>query len=318
MLGWFGLRIAAGVAVLVICATAQDRFVSSCNVRGQVSQPGATVLEGIVVELAGNAPDSLRLQAFPDARGYFGIEGVQAGDYVLSVTNMAGTVLQRKVVTVDSHGTFVAVEIPGRERTISAPGTVSVAALRHKVPAKAAREFHQASELAGRAQFEKAAEHLRKAIAIDGEYANAYADLGACYASLERLPEAREQFERALALDPDLATAKVNFAHVLLNMRRFAEAEQQARGALRLDPGSEEARYFLGAALAALHRGDAEALANLGPSAGRFPLARVYAADILSREGRRREAAVELRKYLASADVKNRQIFETWLKRLEQ
>ncbi len=88
---------------------------------------------------------------------------------------------------------------------------------------------------------------LRKAIALNPNYAPAHHWLAINLVESGRLEEARAESQRAVELDP-YATAVNRWAgEILYYLRRYDEAEELARAARDLDPASSEAHYLLGA-----------------------------------------------------------------------
>jgi len=94
----------------------------------------------------------------------------------------------------------------------------------------------------------------RRAIALDPNYALAYAGLADCSAFRhgyhgggdEALAQADAASRRALELDPDLAEAHASRGLTLSHQRRFDEAEAEFEEAMRLDPTFYEAAYYFG------------------------------------------------------------------------
>jgi TolB-like protein len=98
------------------------------------------------------------------------------------------------------------------------------------------------------ANFERAVDLFRQAIAADPDYAQAWAGLALAIADLvgwyywpgEALGEARAAADRALSLDPNLAQAHFASGELLRMERRFAEGEAAFRRGLTLSPGSAD------------------------------------------------------------------------------
>ena len=110
----------------------------------------------------------------------------------------------------------------------------------------------------------KGIEQFNKAIAIDPNYALAYAGLAdsynliASYSSSppsEAFPKARSAASRALSLDNALAEAHTSLAFVLLGYDwAFAEAEEEFKLALALNPGYATAHLWYSLFLVAMGR----------------------------------------------------------------
>jgi tetratricopeptide (TPR) repeat protein len=105
---------------------------------------------------------------------------------------------------------------------------------------------------------------FRQAIALEPEYALAYAGLADAHASLgtfypdagSDLAEADRASRRALELDPELAEAHSARGTALTLMGQDDEAREEFETALRLDPQLWEAHYFF--ARAHFQRGEFE------------------------------------------------------------
>jgi DNA-binding winged helix-turn-helix (wHTH) protein/tetratricopeptide (TPR) repeat protein len=116
----------------------------------------------------------------------------------------------------------------------------------------------------------KAVESFQQAIALDPNYALAYAGLADCYVILgnfwdperEMFPKAKAAAAKALALDESLAEAHTSLA-VVAHMYDwdFASSEKEFNRALELDPNNALAHHWLGNYLLSMGRID-EALAE--------------------------------------------------------
>lgn len=143
-----------------------------------------------------------------------------------------------------------------------------------KVPTHSVRAYEY--YLRGRQLFHQrrpetldAAEDMyRRAIALDPNYALAYAGLADCSAfraqyhggGEEALAQADAASKRALELDPNSAEAHASRGLTLSYHRLFAEAETEFDAALKLDPTLYEAAYYYGRTLQAegKHAGSVE------------------------------------------------------------
>jgi len=113
---------------------------------------------------------------------------------------------------------------------------------------------------------EKAIEYLKEAVAIDPEYALAYAGLADCYGVLpiyrpvapeEVYPKAKAAAMKALELDDSLAEAHAAQACIMSNYEwDWAGAEREIRQAVELNPGYATAYQWAAEGLIALGRFD--------------------------------------------------------------
>jgi adenylate cyclase len=114
----------------------------------------------------------------------------------------------------------------------------------------------------------------QRAIALDAEYAPAWAGLATLHALLyewwgsreEDLAEADRASRMAMELAPDLADAHLARGYTLSNQRRYKEAEKHFEAAARINPNLFDAYYYYGRA--AFAAGDIEKSIELWRRAG--------------------------------------------------
>lgn len=97
--------------------------------------------------------------------------------------------------------------------------------------------------------------HLRAALAIRPDSAEAHTDLGSAYAALPgRLGDAISEYRAALSIAPDAAIPHNDLGNALAKSGRLQDAVSEYETALRMNPDYVEAHNNLGAALAQLGR----------------------------------------------------------------
>ncbi len=102
--------------------------------------------------------------------------------------------------------------------------------------------------------------HLRKALAIDPNYAEVHNNLGTALARRGSADQAIAEFQCAVAINPGYAAAQLNLANALADRGRLDEAIAHYQTVIALQPNAA-AHNYLGLALAARDRPE-EAVAH--------------------------------------------------------
>jgi serine/threonine protein kinase/Flp pilus assembly protein TadD len=187
-----------------------------------------------------------------------------------------------------------------------------------KVPTQSVRAYEY--YLRGRQLFHQrrpetldAAEDMyRRAIALDPDYATAYAGLADCSAfrffehagGEEALAQAESASKRALKLDPELAEAHASRGLTLTYQRRFKEAGEEFERAMELDPTLYEGPWYYARALQAA--GNLEGAVQLYERAAQLRVddyqALAFGAVAYRGLGRQEEALDASRRAIAAAE----------------
>jgi len=182
------------------------------------------------------------------------------------------------------------------------PAASFVSAADLGMPSKAAREFEKAERLIAKQELEKAAERLRKGLAIYPRYAAAYNNLGALYSQLGYNAEAREALQKALALDDRLAPAYVNLGRLSFIEDDFPNAESLLTRAISLAPAQNAEELFLlaYAQLADHHLDEAIQTSRMGHAEklNHHVSLHLLAADAYEQQNRITDCISELQLYL--------------------
>jgi tetratricopeptide (TPR) repeat protein len=182
----------------------------------------------------------------------------------------------------------------------SMPGgepTVSVYRLRHNAPRKAWAAFDRSAKLAKAGNWQQAARELEKSVAIDPDFSQGHANLGASYLELNRPEQAAAEMRRAVQLDPATGTYHSNLALTLLILGRAQEAEPEARTAVSLDPANPRCQFIFGYALALRPETRSRALAHLIYAAREFSVAHRVLAQVYQLSGDENQADAEWKLY---------------------
>jgi TolB-like protein/Tfp pilus assembly protein PilF/predicted Ser/Thr protein kinase len=135
--------------------------------------------------------------------------------------------------------------------------------------------------------FQKAIESFEHAIAIDPDYASAYAGLAESYSEMsffassrEWMPKAKEAARKAIKLDDMLGNAHNSLAVTMMYYDRdFAGAENEFKRAITLDPGSAHIQMWYGWYLGLTRRFD-ESLEQMKRARGLDPLSHLIGFGI--------------------------------------
>jgi tetratricopeptide (TPR) repeat protein len=103
-------------------------------------------------------------------------------------------------------------------------------------------------------QLDDAVNHLRRAIALAGDFTNARVALGVALQRQGKIGEAIAVLNEAVNRDPENSWAERNLGACLLKAGRAQEAEAHLRRATLLDPKDQQAMFGLAEALTALGR----------------------------------------------------------------
>jgi tetratricopeptide (TPR) repeat protein len=201
-----------------------------------------------------------------------------------------------------SQSVFVRVRPVAENRDQAGGATVSVGDLR--VPKDASQEFDKATELIAKQQWQKAIDHLTKALSLYPGYVQAYTNLGVIYARLGQPDKEREALEKAIGLSDHFAPALINLAKLEMRLQNFVAAEADLKKAVAGSTIDGSSMVLLAQAqLLNLHYEDAIASArnvhDMFP--GPHALVHYIAARACERLKRFPEAIRELKLYLSEA-----------------
>jgi tetratricopeptide (TPR) repeat protein len=130
-----------------------------------------------------------------------------------------------------------------------------------KTMMRAVTENNLATALQAEGRIDEAADHYRRAIALEPEYAPAYNNLGTALRAAGRYDDAIAAYEEALRRRADYPEAQYNLANALTAAGRPGDAAEHFRVALHAIPGAADVHNNLGIALMAQGKPD-EAIAE--------------------------------------------------------
>lgn len=169
------------------------------------------------------------------------------------------------------------------------------------IPSKALREYQQAERDLRRKDSASAESHLKNAVGIAPQFANAWNLLGTMAYKSQRYEGAEDCFRRALAAEPGAYEPLVNLGGVLLNLGKVQEAWDHNVHAVLARPNDALANSQLGMTYFAMGKADL-ALKYLNEARrldpGHFSNPQLLAAEIYLRRRQWSEAAETLEEFL--------------------
>jgi len=203
---------------------------------------------------------------------------IKHGCVIAAMVCLSGCGATQELVTTPQDANWAKVNADARARAQPAPEPT----LLPMTHFSAGRLFERRGEL------QQAAEQYRKAVALNGEFLQAYNRLGAVLARMGHWEQADQVYVSAIQRAPDAAYLRNNLAFSYMAQGRWQDAEVELRNALQLKPSFMRAQVNLAVALA--KQGDADnAFAQFAQA---MPLAEAYFnMGVLHRDDRRAEQA---------------------------
>jgi hypothetical protein len=298
--------LALVVLLLAPCALAQLGN-GTGNIRVRiVFENGRRCTTQVHIVLMASASTSPVGETYTNDECMAGFDDLAVGTYHMVITGEGIQDTDSGLFQVDSRKTsqfiYVTVKPVGQSgEGAKGSGTPTVAAVDLNIPKKARKEFDKASDSIAKQDWNKAQEHLRKALAIYPQYANAYNNLGVVYARTGDRSQEREALQTAIRLNDHFAPAFVNLGKMAIVDHNFPDAETFFTKAAAIEPNNPQTLVLLAnVELMNQHFDDAIANCHKVHSMQHGPQSLVHyiAARALERENRLREAVDELRIFL--------------------
>jgi TolB-like protein/DNA-binding winged helix-turn-helix (wHTH) protein/Flp pilus assembly protein TadD len=269
-------RLSKIVALKVISGTSTQKFKSNPNNVGEIARElgVANILQGSVQKSAETVRVTVQLiHAQTDTH-------LWAETYDRKLTDM----FQVETEVAQRITTALAAKLTGlEERALKAKPTANFEA--HQAYLKG-RYFWSKRTIDGH---KRAVEYLKRAIAIDPTYAQAYAGLADAYlfladegvpAQKETLNSARAALKKALELDDTLADAHASLGLLAMNDDwDWSEAEREFKRAIELNPNYATAHQWTGEFFAYMGRFD-EGITEIKRAYELDPLSLIISTDV--------------------------------------
>lgn len=249
-------------------------------------------------------------EVWTDDQGNYEFRGIIAGRYRVTATNPDVPEQFSEPAESDSTRSYanrlqinVYMRLPVRHPVENVPpGVVSVAEAAQNIPGDARKAFEQGLKLEKDNQHDKALAQFDQAILLYPGYFQALTERGNLHMMQNRLTEASADFVRALEANLKYAPALRGLGYCQIQQKRYEMAVANLERAFALEPSSPMTLLLLGYGNLSLNRTEPakqcflEALRMDESVAAR---AHVHLGEIYAREGKFREAADELKRYLS-------------------
>lgn len=259
-------------------------------------------------------------EVWTDDQGNYEFRGIIAGRYRMTATNPDAPEQYSEPAESDSTRSYanrlqinVYLRLPIKHPVDNVPpGVISVAEAAQKIPNESRKAFEQGLKFQKENQAEKALERLDEAIRLYPGYFQALTERGNLRMMRNQISEASDDFVKAIELNPKHAPALRGLGYCQIQQKRFEMAVANLERAFALEPDASLTLLLLGYGNLMLNRTEParqcfqEALRLDESAAAR---AHVHLGEIYAGEGKFREAADEIKRYLslkpAGADIEN-------------
>lgn len=196
----------------------------------------------VLVQLMLSAGSTNVAESYTNDEGLTSFDDVAIGSYHVVVSGDGIQTTDSGMIQVDNrHGTqFETVTVRRSDEEKSAAGGPMVSVTDMKIPRAARKQFNKASDMIAREQWVKAANQLKRALALYPDYVQAYNNLGVVYARTNDRDKESVALEKAIKIDGHFAPAWVNLARLAIADRDFAAAESELNRAITLDPANPD------------------------------------------------------------------------------
>ncbi len=207
----------AGLAALTVMTAAERTF----EIRGRLTQR----VWYARVEL--NRADRAYTASTLTVGGEFKFKKLPAGVYLVTVATRRGFQAQRTIEvgerSADRKGRVdVVLRLLRTKAGFAAANKVPYRVI--SLPKSAVKEYFRAHDLMERQNRDEGIAHLKRAVEIAPQFAEAWNDLGSIAFQSKQPAEAEKYFREALRVEPDMHAARLNLAALLMQTGRCEEA----------------------------------------------------------------------------------------------
>jgi tetratricopeptide (TPR) repeat protein len=297
-----------GLCLVLVAPIAQAQFqggrrYGNLTVRVTYTDGRAVTVQPLVQLMTGTATPVA--EEYANEQGMASFQHVEVGMYHVHVSGQGIEDGDSGSIEIDerrgAQTVFIAVRRVG-EGNAQPVASNPVSAAELKIPDKARKEFNKAGDLINQKEWQKAIEHLDRAVAIYPNYPAAYNNLAFAYEHLGDRTHQEEALKHAISINDRFAPAYVNLARLRIKDNDLSQAEALLAKATAADANNPEAFSLLANVELANKQYD-DAVANCRkvhamPDHQRYAVVHYLAARAFEHENKLQDAAAELRTFL--------------------
>ncbi len=221
------------------------------SIMGSVSSLAGQPLKDVQVHLHSITTAGVAASTYTDRSGGFSFSGVPAGTYEVVAVSGVHQVSER--VEVSSVPVTTSLRLPIKDIPNDGAGSNTISVAQYRVPEKARAEFLKAREATSKMKIEEAQKHVKRALEIHPNYADALTLRAILELNQSEIDAAVKDTQIAIQCDGNYALAYTVLASALNATGHFDEALQTLERSESLAPNTwqtyyEEAKAYLGKA----------------------------------------------------------------------
>jgi tetratricopeptide (TPR) repeat protein len=220
------------------------------SIRGQVFLESGQAADHVVVRLRSNEV-AYQSEQTTDSQGRFTFEALELAAYHLTVEGQGfqpyDQVVDIRMSKISTERITLHPVSPTKEKAVPPEGPGSTLNARNeRIPAEARKEYETAQKLlTDKQDAEGGLKHLRKAIQVYDQYAEAYLLLGLTYLELRKPDDARVALQKSIDIDPSFPGGYLGLGTLFNQERKYEDAEKELKHALELKPDVANGQFEL-------------------------------------------------------------------------